>query len=118
MLYAALFEIGTVYLLYALAISALIGINISLLVFSFRMYRSVSAGAVASSSAGGIAAFFGFGCAACGSGFILSLLGASGAGTAALVAYETELSFLGFALMLFATAMLVRTINKPAVCPI
>ena len=106
---------------YTLSVATLVGINIALLTFYFRMYRAApSSGSVLSTSIGSLAALLGFGCAACGSLFITSLFATlGGTGILALLPYQgTEIGIAGIFFLLISTYLLVRGINKPPVCPI
>jgi hypothetical protein len=106
---------------FALTTALLIGINVTFLVFYFRMFRAVpSSTTTASGLLGGIATLLGFGCAACGSVFLVSFIGAlGGTGLLALLPYGgEEIGYVGIALLFVSAIFLTRAINKPLVCPI
>lgn len=102
------------------AISAtLIGIVVALSSFYARMHRAAPSLAGGVGLIGAISAFLGFGCAACGSVFLASVFAGSLGGLAAILPFGgKEISFLGIALLAFAAYTLVRSINRPKVCPI
>jgi hypothetical protein len=115
------FQDLTAYEISYLTVTAvLIGINVSLLVFYFRMFRTTSSVAGTAGFAGSMAAMLGFGCAACGSLFITTFLGTTiGTGLWTLLPYGgLEIGIVGLALLLTSTSLLVRAINRPVVCPI
>lgn len=107
--------------IYTLVIASLVGINVALLTFYFRMYRaSPSSASIISGSIGSIAATLGFGCAACGSLFITSLFATLG-GTSllAFLPYQgAEIGVAAIVFLLISMYLLARGINKPPVCPI
>ncbi|MCE9541252.1 hypothetical protein K8R03_01680 [Candidatus Kaiserbacteria bacterium] len=106
---------------YVLSVATLVGINVALLTFYFRMYRATpSSGSVLSTGIGSLAAFLGFGCAACGSLFITSFFATlGGTGFLALLPYQgAEIGIAGIFLLLISTFLLARGINRPPVCPI
>jgi hypothetical protein len=119
MLASALKALPLLSLAYAIATAILLGMNVALLAFYFRMYRSVPTSA-ASGVLGGTVALLGFGCAACGSVFIVSLITALG-GTgliATLPHHGNEIGYAGVVLLAVSAFLLVRAVNKPRVCPI
>lgn len=121
LLYHSLFDFTTHGFSYAAATALLIGINAALLMFYFRMFRAAPSSATAASGLlGGGAALLGFGCAACGSVFLVSLIGTlGGAGLLTLLPYGgEELGYAGVALLAVSAFFLARAINKPPVCPI
>lgn len=117
----SLADLGISNSLYILLVSLLLGVNVSLLAFYLRMYRSSpSSTTISAGLMGSVAAFFGFGCAACGSVFLLSLTATLG-GSSLLVAlpYQgMELSVVGMLFLVISAYLLARAINKPPVCPI
>ena len=121
LLFSSLFDLAGMDMLYALALSILIGINAALLVFYFKLHRIVPSKVnLASGMLGTFSAILGFGCAACGSLFATALL-ASIAGTGLAVAIPLDaymFQVVGIALLLFSIFQLSRAINKPPVCPI
>jgi hypothetical protein len=99
----------------------LVGINIALLIFYIRFFRTApSTLSFGGGIAGSLAAFLGIGCAACGSIFLAAFASTLGAGgiLALLPRGGEELGYLGIALLLVSIFTLSRTINKPPVCPI
>lgn len=118
---SSLTDLTLISAFYAGSLAIFIGINVSLLLFYFRMYRAApSAASVASGTLGGIAAILGFGCAACGSLFLASFAATLG-GTGILAALPyggEEIGYIGMALLLLSAFLLIRAINKPVVCPI
>jgi hypothetical protein len=121
LLLGSFFEFTLVGFFYALTTSLLIGIAASLLVFYFRMYRAAPTSAAAASGiVGALGALFGFGCAACGSVFLVSLAGTLG-GIGFLTALPfggEELGYAGIFLLGVSIFLLSRAVNKPPVCPI
>ncbi len=105
---------------YTLAIAALVGVNVALLTFYFRMYRAApSSTSIASGGIGAVAALLGFGCAACGSLFITALFATLG-GTSVLAFLPYQGAEVGAAAVIFlliSTYLLAKGINKPPVCP-
>ncbi len=96
----------------------LFGINITLLIFYRQLFKSTSAISTSGGVIGSVIAFFGIGCAACGSLF-LTTLSASSVGLVALLPFQgAELGYLGLALLTLSSFLLVRAINKPVVCTI
>lgn len=105
----------------ALSLSVLVGLNMTLLIFFVRMYRSAPNSMQLAQGIGGFfTALLGFGCAACGSVFFGSVLSSAwGAGLIAALPFAgVEFAFVGMALLLYSSYRLVRYINTPAVCPI
>lgn len=106
--------------IYTLAIATLVGINVALLTFYFRMYRvAPSSTSIISGGIGSIAAILGFGCAACGSLFITALFATLG-GTSllAFLPYQgAEIGAAAIVFLLISTYLLTKGINKPPVCP-
>ncbi|HWO07175.1 MAG TPA: hypothetical protein VNM40_01170 [Candidatus Paceibacterota bacterium] len=120
-LHAALFTLPLQTAAYVGLLSLLIGLNVALLEFYFRMYRAApSAAAAGSGVVGALAAILGFGCAACGSLFLASLAASvGGVGFLAFLPYGgEELGHVGIALLMLSSFLLVRAINRPPVCPI
>lgn len=105
---------------YALLVSVLIGINTALIVFYVRLYRAApSLATTGSGILGFFAALFGFGCAACGSIFILSLFGALGGTLGTLLPFAgKEFAYAGVVLLMGSAFFLSRTIEKPPACPV
>ena len=121
LLVASFLDLTLVGFLFMFTTALLIGINIALFMFYLHAFRTKpSSMSLASGFLGAVAALFGFGCAACGSVFILSLLAASGGGSLiALFPFEgEEIGYAGVALLLTSAFFLTRAINKPIVCPI
>lgn len=114
------FEMSAFELLFAVLVSLLIGMNVSLLTFFTRLYRALPRSAGVVSSVGSLGALLGAGCAACGSVFLVSLLSTiGGSGFLALLPYGgEELRLLGLGLLITSSYVLVRSINRPPVCPI
>lgn len=104
---------------YAALTAILLGMNVTLLAFYSRMYRSMPTSA-ASGILGGAAALLGFGCAACGSVFLISLITAlGGTGLIAMLPYHgNEIGYAGIALLTISALLLTRAVNRPRVCPI
>ena len=102
-------------------LSALVGLNTTLLSFYIRMFRAAPTKTEFTTGLiGGVSAMLGFGCAACGSVFIASLLSSfAGTGFLALFPFEGQEFLYGGMLMLVVSSfLLARSINKPPVCPI
>ena len=108
-------------LVYAATLAALVGVNIALLVFYFKMFRAApSVLNIGSGMLGAFSALLGFGCTACGAVFATALFATIG-GTgllAALPFHGTEFSVLALLFLAFSIYTLSRAINKPPVCPI
>lgn len=106
---------------FLLAVSVLIGINITLAIFYIRLRRSTPSASGTIGTIGGlVAALLGVGCAACGS-LILTSVAVSLGGLSLLAALPfggAEIGYLGALLVGISTVILIRGINKPAVCPI
>lgn len=105
----------------AAILSMLVGLNATLLSFYIRMFRKAPTKTeFAAGFIGAISAMLGFGCAACGSIFIMSILSSfAGAGFLSLFPFEgQEFLFGGMILLIISSWLLVRSINKPPVCPI
>ena len=118
LLAAALSDLSPLSMLYVLIFAGLLGINGSLLLFYFRMYRAAPGAIAVSGILGSLAALLGFGCAACGSIFLSALLG-TGAGFLSFLPFAgEEIGWGGLLLLLISTIVLVRAINKPRICPI
>lgn len=104
---------------YTFTIAVLVGINVALLTFYFRMYRAApSSTSIVSGSIGAVAALLGFGCAACGPLFVTALFATLG-GTSALVflPYQgTEVGAVGIIFLLISTYLLAKGINRSPVC--
>lgn len=102
-------------------LALLIGINITLTIFYIRLHQSAPSKTGTASSIGGlIASVLGIGCAACGS-LLLTSFAASfgGLGALSLLPYGgEEIGYLGAVLLFVSSIVLVRGINKPAVCTI
>jgi|SRR3989344_5514999 len=120
LLFASLFDLAPADAMYALTLSLLIGINIALLIFYFKLFRVVPTKThVASGLLGTFSAILGFGCAACGSLFATAFLSSIvGAGAISLPFDGSVFQIVGIALLLFSIFQLARAINKPLVCPI
>jgi hypothetical protein len=119
MLASAITTMPLPHLAYAFATAFLLGMNVALLVFYFRMFRSLPTSA-AGGILGGATALLGFGCAACGSVFIVSLITAlGGAGLVATLPHHGNyFGYAGIVLLSVSAVFLTRAVNKPRVCPI
>jgi hypothetical protein len=106
---------------YLLTISLLVGLNATLFTYYWETSRApLSTAAYTSGPFATIVAFFGLGCAACGSAFIsifLTNMGLAGADTFPLFQGLT-LRLLGIGILLFGTATLFKKVRDPLVCPI
>lgn len=104
---------------YTVGIAALVGINVSLIVYLLR-----SGGVVWAGSSAGVAGIFsgilGIGCAACGSLILTAILGTTlGASIIAVLPLRGgEFGIFGVLLLGAATYLLARQIAKPLVCEI
>jgi len=100
-------------------LALLFGVNTALFLYLVKKNRT-KAKRIASHSSivGGLAAFFGFGCAACGSAAVVALLQLLG--LAWLIHYlplkGSELGLVGVGLLVFLSHSLMKKINAPAVC--
>lgn len=100
-------------------LAGLVGINAGLILFYIRQRRAAPSSSIAGGIAGGIAAMFGIGCAACGSTLAIALFGASsGAFVSALPYQGAWLGDTGLILLAISAAFLVREIRKPLVCAV
>jgi hypothetical protein len=113
-------DVSSQLLIYYVFLSALMGINVSLLVFFVRLRRAAPPTLDLSSGViGFVVGLLGLGCAACGSIFTSALFATVGAGIfASLPFHGAELGVLASLLLLISIASLAHAINKPAVCPI
>lgn len=107
--------------IYTLCIIVLLGISISLMIFSFRQRvpQSKSSG-VTTSFFGTLSGLFGIGCAACGSVILTPLLAALG-GTAFLAFLPlegSEFEIIGVILLLISIYVTAKEIDQPAPCKI
>lgn len=121
LLFSSFFDASPSDVAYTLILSLCIGINSALLLFYFKMNRVArSRMSVASGLLGTFSAFLGFGCAACGSLFAVTLLSSlGGAGLAARLPIDgPEFQILGILLLLFSIIKLSQAINRPLVCDI
>lgn len=120
-LFTSLLYLPSSSLLYIVSISILTGINIAMLIFYVRMYRSAPTGITLSSGViGTIGAVLGFGCAACGSIFLGALLTTLG-GTSVLAALPyagAEIGAISMIAIVVSILLLRKYINTPPVCPI
>lgn len=104
---------------YTIAIAALFGINVALLVYYFRTRRVAQSLSGATLSAGGlISGVFGIGCAACGTFLLTSLLALFGAGglLTLLPFGGEEFGFLGVGLLAYSVYLTSNKIMEPLVC--
>lgn len=120
LLYSSFFNFNAHAFTSAALTSILIGVNGALLSFYFRMYRAVpSSAAAVTGIMGSLAALLGFGCAACGSIFLVSVVGTLGGSVLANLPYGgEEIGYIGIALLTISALFLARAINTPRVCPI
>lgn len=121
LLWGSLFDRSPGEAIYPSALALLIGINATLLIFYFRMFRAAPSKTQTSLGvAGAIAGILGFGCTACGSLFATALLSTiGGAGLAASLPLNGPVfQIIGIALLLLSISKLARAINTPVVCPI
>lgn len=111
-------NVTTLSALYTVIISVLSGINVALIVELVRKRRMVTGGAVAG-GAGVFAGALGVGCAACGSLILTALIGTTvGTGALALLPLGgAEFGIIGVGLLVYATYLLTKQINK-ATCEI
>lgn len=104
---------------YTVLISILFGINIAIITYYIRDYKSkLEKSGITTSTFGIIAGVFGIGCASCGSLIltsVLSLLGIGGS-LAFLPFNGQEFGFLGVILLAVSTCLLLNRISKPRVC--
>ncbi|MBV9159711.1 MAG: hypothetical protein JO019_03910 [Candidatus Kaiserbacteria bacterium] len=121
LLIGSIADLPPAMLMYSIAFSLLIGINVALLLFYYRAYRAAPGiASVSGGIAGTLAALFGFACVACGSIFFTGLLATiGGTSVIAFLPYQgQEIGVIGIALLLISAYSFVRAINKPPVCPI
>ena len=107
--------------IYTILIVVLLGISVSLIIFSFRQRapQSKSSG-VTTSFFGTFSGLLGIGCAACGSVILTPLLAALG-GTSflAILPLEgSEFGVIGVLLLLFSIYVTAKEIENPASCKI
>lgn len=121
LLIAAFGDTDTTDALYTMFVSLLFGINVTLLVFYYKMYRFKASGTpIATGMFGSLSVVLGFGCAACGTLFLQSFFATLGS-TGALSFFglqSNQFRIVGILLLCASIVLLVRNINKPAVCPI
>ena len=121
-------SIGTNFTVFSalstVAIAALFGANVAMMIYYFRSRRQLSQQAgqtgVAASVGGLASGFFGVGCAACGTfvlGPALSFIGASGV-IAFLPFGGEEFGALGVGLLGFSLVLTARKIGEPVACPL
>ncbi len=104
--------------MYAL-FAALAGINVGLIAYFIRQRRSIPASGLVSGFSGALAAFFGIGCAACGSTLAIALLGSAGGTFITSLPYQGAwLDEAGLALMIISAIALIHAIRQPLVCEI
>lgn len=106
-----------------IAIAILFGMNIALLAYYIARARGGVRGVGSTGAAGMgglISGIFGIGCAACGTFIFTSVLALFGAtGLLVLLPFGgEEFGFIGVALLLYSTYLLVKKINDPLVCEI
>ena len=109
----------TLSVTYAIAIALLTGINVALITYYVRRQKQqLSQAGIAASGLGILLGTVGIGCAACGSLILTSLLGTvGGAGLIAVLPLRGgEFGIVGAMLLLSATYLLAKQINKPLVC--
>lgn len=107
---------------YAILLSLLLGLNVSLLVFYVRLVRAGSSTGHAvkvTGLSGLVSGVLGIGCAACGSIILTSFLATFGAGGLLLwlPLHGAEFGILGALLLLFSTYLMAKKISDPLVCP-
>lgn len=106
---------------YTIAIAALFGINVALLVYYVRCRRNALSRSGATLSISGlVSGVFGIGCAACGTFVltpVLALFGASGLLTILPFGGE-EFGFLGVILLVYSVYITLKRIEQPIVCSI
>jgi hypothetical protein len=107
--------------MYTVCIVVLLGVSVSLMVFSFcqRVPRSKSSG-VTSSFFGTLSGLLGIGCAACGSVILTPLLAALGATAflSFLPLEGSEFGMIGVFLLLLSIYVTAKEIEQPAPCKI
>jgi len=106
---------------YTILISVLFGVNVALAVFYVRARRSGSSALQTGAGIGGfISGILGMGCAACGSALLLPVLSLIGAGglVSVLPLHGQEFGIMSVALLIVSSAVLLKQIANPAVCPI
>ena len=121
-------SIGTNFTVFSalstVAIAALFGANLAMMIYYFRLQRQLSGQAgqagVATSLGGLASGFFGVGCAACGTFVLspaLSFVGASG-----LIAFlpfgGEEFGALGVGMLGFSLVLTAKKIGEPVACPL
>ena len=104
---------------YTIAIAVLFGINTALIIYYIRSRQNSKLGSGTTLSAGGlVSGIFGIGCASCGTFVIGSLLSIFGASV--LLTYlpfgGEEFGFLGVALLIYSSYLILKKINEPLVC--
>jgi len=106
---------------YTIAIAALFGINVAMVVYYFEQRKQlVKQAGVAASFGGLMSGIFGIGCAACGTlvlGPLLSLVGAGGL-IALLPFGGQEFGIAGVGLLSFSIFLTAKKIRDPLVCNI
>ena len=106
---------------YTIAIAALFGINITMIVYYLKKKRAVlQRTELATSFGAALAGIFGVGCAACGSFLLsatLSAIGATGA-LALLPLRGGEFGILSVILLTIAIYLIARKINDPTICKV
>lgn len=100
-------------------LSALIGINVGLILFYIVQRRAAPASGITGGIAGSIAAVFGIGCAACGSTLAIALFGAGSGGLVTMLPYNGAwLGDVGLIILTVSAVFTIRAIRKPLVCEI
>lgn len=120
LLLTSVYELSPLSLSYLLAVSVLVGLNATLMLFYIKMRRvAPSSATLAGGITGMVAAALGLGCAACGSVVLLSLFGTVAVGAFASLPFGgAEIGALGITLLMVSFYTTIRAINKPPVCPI
>ena len=106
---------------YTIAIAALFGICVAMIVYLLKLKRVSAAGQnIAIGSGGIVSGVLGIGCAACGSlilGAAVPFLGAAGA-LAALPLNGGEFGILSVALLVVSLLLISKNIAEPGACPL
>ena len=116
--FSGIFDFDAITLAFTFLLSLLGGINVTLLVFYVRYFRtSPSLPAVGSGVIGILSSVAGFGCVACGAVFFGALSGSiSGVILASLPFEGKEFSFIALLLLSYSSFSLGRAIQKNPLC--
>lgn len=110
-------SLTTISLATTIAISLLFGINIALVVYYIRERKqSLRSSGMTSGIGGLVSGILGFGCSACGTLLVGSVLGIGGGFLTVLPLGGEEFGLLGVVLLALSTYFLTKRIYQPTVC--